>query len=65
MIEAHLALIPGNNDVILWVDYKAFNPDAHLFEGHLVIELDVDVSPILIYLGCENWGVFSLVVEIE
>ena len=52
MVEAHLALVPGDDDIILRVDYEALDPDARLLEKFLVVELDVDVTPILINLGC-------------
>lgn len=65
MVEAHLTLVPGDDDVILGVDHEAFDPDAHLFQGILVVELDVDVAPILVNLGCEKRGVFAHVVKIE
>ena len=65
MIEAHLALIPGDNDIILGINYKALNPAAHIFKWVLIIELDVDVSPILIYPCCKNRGVFTLIIKIE
>ena len=65
MIEAKLPLVPRNDDLIFFVNFQTFYPNAHFFQRFLILQAQLNMLTLLINLNGKQWFILTGIIKLK